>query len=420
MKMPKFDVISMFKGIDEEWVKLFTDSSDKYKKSTRSILANALKRLRDANMTPPPNDVFNFARATKYNDIKVIIIGQDPYPKEGDAHGLSFSSKSDKIPASLKNIYKCLVKNNVLDEMPKTADLTYWAQQGVLLLNTSLTTEVGTSNAHAKVWNAFTDRLLEHIVHDERFESLIFMLWGEHAKRKREIIGEDHIVFEWCHPSPLAQRGPESSRFDAFAGFNNANDLLANVIGVRPIDWNPIPSCTVYTDGACSGNGKKIFSRSGYAACFGKGLMEGMIFYGKVAPSSINGSIVYGTNQRAEGLAIITALEKIQEFAIVPTTLVTDSNFWKDMIEDYMPAWDLKGVDFDEKKNSDITKRLYNLTKEFGDALTIVHVKSHNKDPNADPVHVKGNAIADEYAVKGKDLNSFKLEETYATHHFQE
>ena len=422
--MTRFNIAKMFQGVDKGWVKVFTS------KKLMPLLTKALDELgminaSDKKITPDPYQMFNFAKATPYSNVKIVILGQDPYPKEGDAHGLAFSSLSDKVPASLKIIYKCLLKNGEIEEIPTSPDLSYWASQGVLLLNSSLTTFVGEPNAHVKVWKNFTDALIEYISNDENCgpcPSLTFMLWGNHAKKKKSLIHEDCFIYEWIHPSPLAQTNKNIQFIDC-NHFTDVNKLLTEFMDLSPIDWNPQVEHIVFTDGACSNNGKGIFSTTGYSAYFSKGLYASMVFYGKVPPSIVGGSVIYGTNQRGECIGIIRALElvlkgsdhqnkinnKTKKKQKIKTTLITDSKFWKDMIETYMPNWEMKHIDFKTKKNPDLTIKLYDLVKKVKkcSGFKIVHVQSHSKNPNSVPEHVKGNSIADKYAVKGKGLDSY-------------
>lgn len=408
--MSKFNVAEMFKGIDKGWVKIFTS------KTLLPLLSKVLDALGKAEaITPPPDQIFNFARLTPYGTIKIVILGQDPYPTAGEAHGLAFSSMGKKIPASLRNIYKCLEEQKHISEFPTTANLTSWAKQGVLLLNSALTTTVGAPNAHMAVWKEFTDELIRYISHDHKSgpgDSLIFMLWGGTAHKKEAHIDEDCVIFKWNHPSPLAQvSAPDEDKFINCDHFTLANNLLQEM-SLEPICWDPAPLHVIYTDGACSNNGKANAS-AGYSTYFAKGSFAGQVRYGKVPSVSIDGKMTYGTNQRGEGLGILIALEAVADQKLCAnTTIITDSNFWKDMIETYMPNWDMRGVDFKTKKNSDITIKLYdivNKVKELG-TLTIIHVASHDKDPDAPPEHIAGNRIADEYATMAKTLDNYDIQ----------
>lgn len=410
--MPKINIEKMFRGVDKQWIRVLTSEK------LMPLLSKALNALEEETdilqITPRVDNIFNFARHTPYNNVKIVILGQDPYPKKGDAHGLSFSSKSDNIPASLRNIYKCLEEQKIIDEPPQTSDLTYWATQGVLLLNSSLTTRIGTANAHASIWKEFTDELINYISHDDTCgpgDSLIFMLWGNYAHKKENLINDDCVVYKWLHPSPLAQSSAAvKDKFINCDHFSKANSLLVDEMGLKPIDWNPTTMHVIYTDGACSNNGNGIFSSAGYSTYFSKGPLAGTVKYGKVAPVALNGDMVYGTNQRGEGLGIIIGLESVLEQKInINTTIVTDSNFWKEMIEIYMPRWVMNGTDFKTKKNHDLTTRMYDVVNRVASlgTLEIIHVASHDKDITALPAHITGNRIADEYAVMGKALGSY-------------
>jgi uracil-DNA glycosylase len=251
--MPKFNIAKMFQNVDKQWIKVLTS------KTLMPLLSKALDDLgKDCDMsqiTPHPDQIFNFARATAYSKVKIVILEQYPYPKKGDAHGLAFSSLSVSegrpLPKSLRNIYKCLEKQKQINTKPNTSDLSYWAAQGVLLLNTSLTTRVGKTNAHVHIWKEFTDELIRYISNDDTcgpVDSLIFMLWGSHVQKKENLIDEDCVIYKWLHPSPLAQESAASeNKFINCDHFTNANELL-NDMGLEPIDWNVSSSHVIYTD----------------------------------------------------------------------------------------------------------------------------------------------------------------------------
>ena len=415
--MPKTSINDMFKGVDKSWIKIMTS------KTMLPHLSKVLGQVsKSRNVTPPLVDIFNMLRYTPYGKVKVIIVGQDPYPTQGHAHGLSFSSLSDKIPQSLNNIYKCLLKNKLIDSKPVTSDLTSWAQQGILLLNTALTTEIGKPNAHKNMWKDVTDELIRVISNDNDCwagDSVIFMLWGNAARAKRNLINDDCVIYEWIHPSPLAQRVPDHKKFISCPHFSDTNMVLTEYLEVSPINWGSMiatpsvqpsiksPNAThvVFTDGACSNNGKQAFAKAGYAVYFAKGYWANRVVFGRVAPKNVNGKMLHGSNQRAEGLAIIRALELvIADNGKVH--IITDSMFWIRMINDWMPGWIRKGIDFDTKANSDLTMRLSLLVNQIK-SLKITHVPSHGKK-SAPAEHVRGNDIADTYAVKARTLGHFK------------
>ena len=178
------------------------------------------------------NDIFNALKLTSYEDTGVVILGQDPYHGEGQAHGLCFSVKeSVRKPPSLVNIFKELRSEYGFDE-PPTGELTGWARQGVLLLNTTLTVREGSPASHkGRGWEILTDKIIELI--NERRKPCVFMLWGSHARAKRQIItNKSHLILESAHPSPL-------SAYQGFFGcghFRRANEFL-RLNGLKEINW---------------------------------------------------------------------------------------------------------------------------------------------------------------------------------------
>lgn len=181
---------------------------------------------------PPPKDIFNALNFTAYQDVKVVILGQDPYHKLGQAHGLSFSVKPGIVlPASLKNIFKEL-KDDLACEIPKHGFLKKWADQGVLLLNTVLTVEEGNANSHKnKGWEIFTDRIIDLL--NKKQQPIVFILWGRHAQAKKSIISNtDHHILTSAHPSPLSAR----HGFFKSKPFSKTNALLISA-KASPIDW---------------------------------------------------------------------------------------------------------------------------------------------------------------------------------------
>lgn len=184
---------------------------------------------------PPMNDIFNALKYTSYEDARVVILGQDPYHGEGQAHGLCFSVKEGvPFPPSLKNIFK-EIKESLGIDMPASGELVGWAKQGVLLLNTTLTVREGAPQSHkGRGWEILTDRIIELMNEKER--PVVFMLWGGNARAKKSLItNKHHLVLECAHPSPL-------SAYAGFFGSNHfakANEYLT-AKGEKPIDWSKI------------------------------------------------------------------------------------------------------------------------------------------------------------------------------------
>ncbi|MDI3095345.1 uracil-DNA glycosylase [Priestia megaterium] len=181
---------------------------------------------------PDKYDIFNALHYTDYKNVKVVILGQDPYHGPNQAHGLSFSVQPGvKTPPSLVNIYKEL-KNEMDYHIPNNGYLVKWAEQGVLLLNTVLTVRRGEANSHkGKGWEQLTDRIIELVAQKE--EPVVFLLWGKHAQAKKELIHHSHhLILESPHPSPFsANRG-----FFGNNHFQRANEFLLKH-GRKSIDW---------------------------------------------------------------------------------------------------------------------------------------------------------------------------------------
>ncbi len=200
----------------------------------RQILTH-VRAERESGQTvyPPAADVFNAFKYTEFADVKVVILGQDPYHNEGQAHGLAFSVREGvAVPPSLVNIYKELADDIAGFSVPPHGCLTRWAEQGVLLLNTVLTVRAHRAHSHADLgWETFTDRVVAQI--NAGRENVVFMLWGSHAQKKGAMIDRSHhLVLSAPHPSPLsAYRG-----FFGCRHFSRANAYLA-AHGITPIDW---------------------------------------------------------------------------------------------------------------------------------------------------------------------------------------
>jgi uracil-DNA glycosylase len=182
---------------------------------------------------PPEQDIFNAFKHTAFSDVKVVILGQDPYHGAGQAHGLAFSvNKGVKIPPSLINIYKELATDITGFEAPAHGNLLDWAKQGVLLLNTVLTVQQSNAHSHAKLgWQQFSEAIIGQI--NQHNSGCVFILWGAHARKKAKFINLDkHLVLEGPHPSPLSvYRG-----FYGCQHFSKANAWL-NGQGKQGIDW---------------------------------------------------------------------------------------------------------------------------------------------------------------------------------------
>ena len=232
-------------GDYEDWVNQMHPS---WREQLRGFLdADRLKPIynfvsqeyRTTACRPPANEIFTAFAKTPFNQVKVVIVGQDPYPAPNDAMGMSFSvHRGVKVPGSLRNIYKCLQTDKKLAfTPPKHGDLTHWAEQGVFLLNAVLTVRQGAPNTHAKKgWETFTDEVIRLI--NVNGSHVVFMLWGAFAQAKAAGVSKSkHLVLEACHPSPLSA---SKGGFFTCGHFSKANDFLVGH-GLPPIDWN-LPS----------------------------------------------------------------------------------------------------------------------------------------------------------------------------------
>ena len=216
--------------IEESWKKAL---APEFEKPYFQAITNFLRKEIGSGKTvyPPGPLIFNAFNTTPFEEVKVVVLGQDPYIKPGQAMGLSFSvPKGATVPPSLKNIYKEL-QSDLGCEPPNHGDLTKWAAQGVFLLNASLTVERGKSNSHAKCgWHTFTDAVIQTL--SDKREGLVFMLWGNFAKKKAALIDPfKHLVLEAAHPSPLAGGAYFGSKH-----FSKANEYLATQ-EKETIDW---------------------------------------------------------------------------------------------------------------------------------------------------------------------------------------
>lgn len=181
---------------------------------------------------PPAPDVFNALRYTPLGDVKVLILGQDPYHGPGQAHGLSFSVRPGvRVPPSLRNIYKELTEDVPGFVAPKHGSLRSWAEQGVLLLNAVLTVRAGQANSHqGKGWEHFTDAVIRAV--NAKEERVVFILWGSYARKKKKLVtGKNHVVLESGHPSPLSEQ-----YFFGTRPFSRTNELLQKA-GRGPVEW---------------------------------------------------------------------------------------------------------------------------------------------------------------------------------------
>ena len=191
------------------------------------------KEYETKTIYPAFDNIFNALKLTPYSKVKVVIIGQDPYHGEGEAHGLSFSVLDGvKIPPSLVNIFKEL-KNDLGIDAPSSGNLTKWAESGVLLLNNALTVEKDKANSHQKIgWNLFTDYIIKIL--NQKETPIVYILWGRNAQSKEVLItNQNHFIIKSAHPSPLSA----SNGFFGSKPFSKANHYLEEK-NIDPINWH--------------------------------------------------------------------------------------------------------------------------------------------------------------------------------------
>jgi len=217
--------------IEESWKQVL---QEEFEKPYFATVSNQVKTDMVAGKTiyPPPKLIFNAFEKTPFDKVKVVILGQDPYHGAGQAHGLCFSvQRGVKAPPSLVNIFK-EIQTDLGIVPPNHGCLDKWTEQGVFLLNTALTVRAAEPMSHSKIgWETFTDAVIS--VLSEKKTGLVFLLWGNFARNKKNLIDTSkHFILEAAHPSPLA-----GNRFSGCQHFSKTNELLSQQ-GLTPVDWN--------------------------------------------------------------------------------------------------------------------------------------------------------------------------------------
>lgn len=447
------DIKSMFEGVSEDTKAIIA-------RKLRTELANAItlvhnkmaiaKHTRE-QLSPQPDLIMNAFRLCPLEHVRVVLLGQDPYIKPGEAMGLSFSvPKNKRIPPSLRKIYDCLMHHGLVRDMPDHGDLTSWASQGVLLINAALTTIIGKSNAHADAWSAYTDSLIREV--SQLPQQLIFILLGGFAHEKRKLIDpRRHVVIEWGHPSPLntANQSDNPKNFKYCNAFTRVNDMLI-LRGDHPINWDPVSDphsdhahdrtildidkqriCTadttrdvkvtvreasdtdpaplttdtlwVFTDGGSIANGKPecVASWSFY-------ITDGCNIataHGMVAPVDIPCEEFKSSNQRGELTAILAGLEYISghmsDFDFERILIVSDSEYSINCISKWAATWleNPTKHKLSEKKNLDLIIPAKELRDGIHKPVDFKHIRSHKVAPADTESHEwflwKGNDIVD-------------------------
>lgn len=390
----------MFEKVHKDWHSILV-ANENQEKQLRGIVKSLVDSGDDT--TPAWGDVLKFAHYP-FRDTKVLVVGQDPYPTAGVAHGLAFSTLAKTCPPSLRNIYKAMVKSSVLEKMPTKWNLERWCKQGIILMNKAWTTQVGKPKAHVNLWHDYVMDIYQKIA--DQHPGLTVLLWGNDAKALEPLFHK-HRVLTWVHPSPMA-----GTTFPDCPHFRICKDDLG-------IDWNPEEPVasqltqptqstmdrerTWYTDGSSPGNGRKG-ARAGWA--FVNRARE-IYRSGPVVAARIGyqGETVDAppTNIRGEGYAILMAMRYIQREALDGQhTIVTDSQFWMDMIGKYIPKWtSKKDHSWQDHKNSDLCKKIWEQYCAMQPRVKFHHIRSHQKTRPQDPDQAEmwvGNIEADQLA----------------------
>lgn len=214
---------------NNDWDKVLNDEI--HKEYFLKILYELRELYKVKDIFPPQKEIFN-AFKLPYKDVKVVILGQDPYHGVGEAHGYAFSTLASKLPPSLKNIYKELYDDLGIEKNYNKGDLTDWTNQGVMLLNTGLTVEKDRPNSHKDIgWHKFTDMVIQKL--NEKETPVVFILWGNNARDKKKFItNPKHLIIESAHPSPFSA----NNGFFGSKPFSKTNDFLEKN-NIKKINW---------------------------------------------------------------------------------------------------------------------------------------------------------------------------------------
>lgn len=425
------DIEEVLAGVTPAWVEVF---------GGKDALTAVAASLPAEGITPPRRLIMEaFRLVGEPADVRVVIVGQDPYPTPGVAHGLAFSiQRGERLQPSLERVFGCLARSGLRAATGGGAahccgDLTAWALQGVLLLNMALTTAAGAAGAHLNVWRPLVAAAFDRLLRAPATPPAV-LLWGGPARALAPAArAAGAAVHEWTHPSPLAD-----NRLEAAARFVNCNHFealarAAAAAGQRPVCWDNAARIVVFTDGACTANGRAGKAAAGYSAVAVGGPYAGCTLYGRVeprrylaaaaagapagfAPEGAGGAHVEPSNNRGELLGICAALLLLLVGrACGEAEIVSDSEYAINTITQWYPARLAKGTAH-ELKNPDLLALADTLLRRIKaqpppqPTLKFTHVRSHQAAPGADAgarerlVHA-GNEKADKYAGEGVELS---------------
>lgn len=382
----------MFSGVTPQWrdILLHKSCQDDLIKIVGSLIEE------EKTMTPQWADVLTFAKFS-FQRLRVVVVGQDPYPKRGEAHGIAFSSLAEKCPVSLSRIYGAMIESKVIDSTPKSYDLSYLCRQGMCWLNTSWTTRIDDPNVHADLWDSYTNKVFE-LISKHAPSPLIWLLWGSSAQKKDKLICAKHTIKKWCHP--VAMTNPSFKQCPHFTEIAAAHPDIV---------WKNAPIETRwYTDGACPNNQNAAKARASWGVVCTKGPKAGRSWGGRLPKteriiSEGKDFDARPTNIRAEGKALIAALQEVLACGLPGKHVVcSDSKFWiDDMLLNHIPKWIKEEVPFTKKKNSDICTRLWGLyerARAVGLEFRFVNAWHDYKPNDATRQDWEGNKLAEEAA----------------------
>lgn len=365
-----------------------------------------LNSINGLDYTPTRENVLNAFRYTNPEDLKIIIIGQDPYPTRGDADGLCFSSNAKKVPASLKKILECAIDNTDISTI-NSYSLISWAIQGVLMLNSSLTTVVGESGSHKALWKNWIGDSIKSICRSKK--NLVFMLWGNDARSLSNLM-DGHTVYEWTHPSPICDnRLPEDEKFIRCDHFSNTNHLVR---------WNISDTVYAFSDGAAIKNGKPG-ARASYAAVLTGYLFSATKIYGEVKHheyidvDTVNAGVsIAPTNNRGELLGIINCLYACLICHIVGSIIIiSDSNIYVKLLSSGYKKHVDNGTE-GSLKNNDLLSIAWKIMGEIKGKVIIKFHPSHGTSPldgsATSKLYFEGNKEADRLASLALADNAFQ------------
>jgi uracil DNA glycosylase/ribonuclease HI len=423
-------ILVLLKKVHPTWKNILYSTEYNTKVLLDSIITTIISEDKDFEfIVPKMSSIFNFAQYP-LNNVKVVILGQSPSLNPNDSHGYSYSSISSKRYTALNNIYKSLNESEMISDdcynKSSINSLNNWSRQGVLLLNTALTTKVYMADYHTRLWSVYTNKLIELIsannnnIANNVNEKIIWLLWGKDAILKEQYIknNEEHInhIIKTVN-SPTSDKFVEESK----SGWSYIKEVYPSLW------WNPLGHIG-YTDGACKNNQNSKKAKVKYPrAAYGYHLTEGpyaghskgdKVLFTTIEMDGIETNVA-PTNIRAEGLAILRLLEFIKAKESHMTIIIhTDSQFWIDMVFKWMPTWvkriESGNMKWTDKKNFDIAKDLWDIVQYFKDIKCPVVLKYVPAWHDCKPAYLKditssnytnwaGNKRAEEVAEEALD-----------------